>query len=104
MQLTSPDSCRMGGIEGVGMVGLEYVGRMLRRMGCDCYCLCGDLLEVENLYGSRMGYHGNILLKTYGSKRGRDRKPNLVGGGGQEAETERLILWLVVLELLAGVW
>ena len=38
------------------------------------------------------------------SKRGRDRKPNLVGGGGQEAETERLILWLVVLELLAGVW
>ena len=51
-----------------------------------------------------MGYHGNILLKTYGSKRDRDRKPNLVGGGGQEAETERLILWLVVLELLAGVW
>ena len=73
-------------------------------MGCDCYCLGGDLLEVKNLYGSRMGYHGNILLKTYGSKRGRDRKPNLVGGGRQEAETERLILWLVVLELLAGVW
>ena len=27
--MTSPDSCRMGEIEGVGTVGLEYVGRML---------------------------------------------------------------------------
>ena len=26
------------------------------------------------------------------------------GGGGAEAETERLILWLVVVELLVGGW
>ena len=32
--MTSADSCRMGGIEGVGTVELEYVGRLLR-MGCD---------------------------------------------------------------------
>ena len=29
-----------------------------------------------------MGYHGNIQLKTNGGRTGRDRKPNLVGGGG----------------------
>ena len=36
----------------------------------------------------------------------RDRKPNSVEGRGEseEAETESLILWLVVLELLAGGW
>ena len=27
-----------------------------------------------------MGYDGNILLKTNGGRRGRDRKSNLVGG------------------------
>ena len=35
------------------------------------------LMEVGNLYGSRMGYHGNILLEING-----------MGGGGGEAETE----------------
>ena len=38
-----------------------------------------------------------------GGRRGRDRKPNSVGGRG-EADTESLILWLSVLELLAGGW
>ena len=32
--MTSADSCRMGGIEGVGTVDLDYLGRLLR-MGCD---------------------------------------------------------------------
>ena len=74
------DSCRMGEVEGVGMVGKS-----------------GEP-------GRRMGYHGNIMLRTNGGRRGRDRKPNSVWGGeGRgEAETESLILWLVVLELLAG--
>ena len=27
-------------------------------------CVCVDLLEVGNLYGSRTGYHENTLLKT----------------------------------------
>ena len=36
-----------------------------------------DLLEVGNLFGSEMGYHGNIQLKTNGvGGKGRDRKPN----------------------------
>ena len=43
-----------------------------------------------------------------GGKRGGDKKPNYVGegwgGGGREAETESIILWLVVLELLPGGW
>ena len=63
--MTSADSCRMGGIDDVGTVGLEYVGRLLRMGAIFCYCLCVDLLEVRgNLCGSGMGYHGNILLKT----------------------------------------
>ena len=48
--------------------------------------------SVENQWG-----------KVGGGRKGRDRKSNLVGGGG-EAGTECLILWLVVLELLAGGW
>ena len=51
-----------------------------------------------------MGYHRKIQLKINEGRRGRDRKPNLVGGGGGEPETESLILWLVVLELLAVGW
>ena len=41
------------------------------------------LLEVGKLYGSRMGYHGNILLRTMG-KRGRDKKPKYAGGRGRD--------------------
>ena len=40
-------------------------------------------------------------------RRSRFRKPNSVGRGGEgrgEAETESLILWLVVFEWLAGEW
>ena len=54
---------------------------------------------MGNLYEVRMGYHGNIQLKTS-------------GGGGEEAgggrrgekETESLIMWLVELELLTDGW
>ena len=51
------DSCRMGEVEGVGMVGKS-----------------GEP-------GRRMGYHGNIMLRTNGGRRGRNRKPNSVWGG-----------------------
>ena len=45
-------------------------------------------MEVGNRYGNRMGYHGNVLLKTNGGGRiGRDRKPNLLGE--EEAERQR---------------
>ena len=69
-----------------------------------------DLLEVGKLYGSRISYHGNILLKTSGTKnqweggeaeikslimqgegRGRDRKPNFV------AFSARIVRGLVVV-------
>ena len=49
-----------GEVESVGMVELVCVGRLLR-MGCDSF-----------VPGSRMGYHGNILLRTNGGRRGRD--------------------------------
>ena len=51
------DSCRVEEVEGVGMVGKS-----------------GEP-------GRRMGYHGNIMLRTNGGRRGRDRKPNSVWGG-----------------------
>ena len=38
-----------------------------------------------------------------GGRIGGDKKSNYVGGEG-EAETESLILWLVVIELLPGRW
>ena len=34
--MTSADSCRMGEIEDVGTVGLEYVGRLLRMVAILC--------------------------------------------------------------------
>ena len=43
---------------------------------------------MRDLYEARLGYHGNIQLKT--------------NAGGEE--TESLIMWLVVLELLADAW
>ena len=41
--MTSADSCRIGEIEGVGTVGLVYVGKLLR-MGCDSSLMpvCGS--------------------------------------------------------------
>ena len=41
-----------------------------------------DPLGFGNPYGSRMGYHGNILLRTNWGRRGRGRKPNSVGETG----------------------
>ena len=49
-----------------------------------------DLLEVGSLCGSRMGCHWNILLKTNGGRRSRDRKPNsAVGGRGKRRGRDR---------------
>ena len=47
--MTSADSCRARGIEGVGTVGLVCVGRLLRMGGESPNYLCGDLLEVGSL-------------------------------------------------------
>ena len=98
----SADSCRMGEVECVGTKEPVYVGRLLR-MGCDSFVMpvCGFVGSGEP--GSRIDYHGNILLRANDGRRVRYRKPNSAGGKG-EAETESLILWLVKLELLAGGW
>ena len=68
--------------EGVGTVELVCVGRLLR-MGCDSFVMpvCGSVRSGEP--GSRMGYHRNILLRTNGGRRGRDRKPNSVERKGR---------------------
>ena len=78
----SANSCRIGEVEGVGTVELVCVGRLLR-MGCDSFVMpmCWSVGSGEP--GSRMGYHGNILLRTNVGKGGRDRKPNSVGGKGR---------------------
>ena len=35
---------------------------------------------MGNIYGSKISYHGNILLKSMGARRDRDRKSDLVEG------------------------
>ena len=82
----SADSCRIGEVEVVGAVELVCVGRLFS-MGCDSFLIpvCGSV-GGGNLHGSRMGYLGNILLRTNGRRR--FRKPNSVRGNGGRAETE----------------
>ena len=57
-------------------------------------------------YGSRIGYHGNILLSTENQWEGgeAETKSLICREGGGETETENVILWHVVLEWLAGGW
>ena len=64
--------CRNGG---AGVCGHTVEG------GCDSLLMpvCGSVGGGGNLYGSGMGYHGNILLKT--------------NAGAREAEIEGLIYW-----------
>ena len=91
----STDFCRMEEVEGVGTVELVCVNRLLR-MGCDSFVMpvCGYVGSGDP--GSRMGYHGNILLRTSGGGE-TDRKPNSVEG---EEERQRQSL----LEFLVGGW
>ena len=59
----------MGRIEDVGTVDLAGVCGQTVVDGCDSLLMpvCGSV-EGGNLYGSRMGYHGEILLKTNGGQ------------------------------------
>ena len=102
----SANSSRMGEVEIVGTVELFCVGRLLR-IGCDSFLIpvCGSA-GGGNLSASRMGYHGNILLRTNWGRgdekteslilleekgRGRGRQPNFV------ACTTRIVSrWVVV--------
>ena len=49
----------------------------------------GDLWELNGLPW------GHFVEKQYGGMRGRDRRPDIVGKGGGEPQTEPLILPLV---------
>ena len=60
-----------------------------------------QLPSLEPCFDSR---RGQIHSEVNRLRRGRDKKPNSVGEGTGDAETESLILWLVVLKLLAGRW
>ena len=51
-----------------------------------------------------MDYHGNTLLRTNRREDRQRQKVQFCSGGRGEAETENLILLLVVLKLLADVW
>ena len=63
--MMSDDPCRMAGIEDVGTVGLDICGQT-DEDGFDSLQMpvCGSVGGGGNLYGSKMGYHGSILLKT----------------------------------------
>ena len=76
----SSDSCRMGKVEGVGMVELVCVGRLFR-MGCDSFLMsvCGSVGGGEPLCEQ------NKLLWE-------NSVENQRRGGRGEAETESLIL------------
>ena len=87
----SADSCRMAEVESVGTVELVCVGRLLR-MGCDPF-----LMSVCEC-------HGNILLRTNGREGRQRQKAQFCNRGRGEVETENLIMWIVVLELLASRW
>ena len=63
-----------------------------------------DLLELGKLYGSRIGYHRNILLRTNGREQKQRQKSYFCKGTRGEIETESPILWLVELEFLAVGW
>ena len=102
--MTSADSCRMGGIDDVGMVGLEYVGRLLRIGAVFCYCLCVDMLEG----GEHMCEWNELPWEHFaesqcGGRRSRDRRPNLVegkgwGGGGDVRATDKTPNFVGTLE------
>ena len=51
-----------------------------------------------------MGYHENILLRTNGREERQRQKAWFCKGGWRDTKTESPILWLAVLELLAGGW
>ena len=76
----SADPCRIGEAEGVGMVELVCIGRLLR-IGCDTFVMpmCGSVRSGEP--GSRMSYHGEILYER--KRRGRNRKPDFVACSAQ---------------------
>ena len=88
----SADSSRMGEVEGVGTVELVCVGRLLR-IGCVSFVIpaCGFFGSGEP--GSRIGYHRNILLRTNGGRRGRDRKPDFVACGAWIVSKWVVVAW-----------
>ena len=104
--VTSADSCRTGEVGGVGTVGLVCIIGLLR-MGCGLFLIpvCGFVGGGETS-GAEYATMGTFcwVLRTNAREEGQRQKAYLCREGRGETETESLILWLVVLELLAGGW
>ena len=83
----------MGGIEDVGMVGLEN-GQT--EDGCDSLLMpvCGSVGGGEPLWEWNGIPWEPFVENQCGGRIGRDTRSNLVGRG-REPQTERLVLWLV---------
>ena len=115
-------ACTMGEIMKLCVGDVRWLLQNGRDWGCGnggaCWSMwadcCGWVRFSANAcvwicwrWGTSMGVEwatmGRFYWKPMGGRRGRNRRPNLKGGKGGR-ETERLILWLVVLELLLGVW
>ena len=72
--MTSADSCRMGGIENVETV--EAGPDSVLMPMCGSAGGRGDLWELNGLPWR------HFVEKQYGGRRGRDRRPDIVGNGG----------------------
>ena len=83
----------MGGIEDVGMVGLEN-GQT--EDGCDSLLMpvCGSVGGGEPLWEWNGIPWEPFVENQCRGRIGRDTRSNLVGRG-REPQTERLVLWLV---------
>ena len=66
-------------------------------MGCDSFVMpvCGSVESGEPR--SRMSYHENILLRTNGGRRGRDRKPDIVACSAWIVSGWVVMVWGTVL-------
>ena len=66
-------------------------------MGCDSFVMpvCGSVESGEPR--SRMSYHENILLRTNGGRRGRDRKPDIVACSAWIVSGWVVMMWGTVL-------
>ena len=103
----SADSCRMGEVESVGTVELVCFGRLLR-MGCDPFLIsvCGSVGGGDTLWeqnGLPWGHSAENQLEGGEAETESSILQGGVGGRGK-VEIENLIMWVVVLELLAGGW
>ena len=81
------------------------VGRLLR-MGCDPFLMsvCGSVGDEETLWEQNGLPWEHSAENQWEGGEAETESSVLYGGGREKAETENLIMWVVMLELLAGGW